>query len=260
MGCQIAGNRDEDVPALVRVAPRAELPHSRFQHLIRMETCIFAQHRMRERGDQRVWRMAECEMPCHQPCGEIDLSLAVEGVQQGGADCLWIRGQIVQLLAAIARDARRRHIEAASKVERDCSVQYAADGPDVSVDIGSPDPRQHLVNGVGVGEDVMRRLPVGVLVGIAEARHPERGRVREGLAKISRSGTGADRLLERINDFGRIVTEQLLSKCGVADQLRKRRPAANRSASLLVDSSQNATRSTGWRQAVDSSAPRAAAI
>ena len=62
----------------------------------------------------------------------------------------------------------------------------------------------------------MRRLPVGVLVGIAEARHPERCRVREGLAKVSRGRTGADRLLERVNDPGRIVTEQLLSKCGVA--------------------------------------------
>ena len=216
MGRQIAGNRDEDVPALVRVAPRAELPDSRLQHLIRMETCILAQHRMRERGDQRLRRMAEREMPCHQACGEIDLSLPVEGVEQGGADRLWIRGQIIELLAAVARDARWRHIEIASKVERHRSVQYAADGRDVSVDVGSPDARQHLVDCVGVGEDVMRRLPVGVLVGIAEARHPERCRVREGLAKVSRSGTGADRLLERVNDSGRIVTEQLLSKCGVA--------------------------------------------
>ena len=70
--------------------------------------------------------------------------------------------------------------------------------------------------GVGVSEDVVRALPIGMFVGIAEARHPERCRVREGLAKVSRSGTGADRHLERVNDPGRIVTEQLLSKCGVA--------------------------------------------
>src|SRR5439155_10392035 len=80
----------------------------------------------------------------------------------------------------------------------------------------NPDSRQHLVDCVGEGEDVMRRLPVGVLVGIAEARHPERCRVREGLAKVSRSGPGADRLLERVNDPGWIVTEQLLSQRGVA--------------------------------------------
>src|SRR3984893_9201619 len=99
-----------------------------------MEACIFAQHRVRERGDQRLRRMAEREMPCHQACGEIDLSLPVEGVEQGGADRLWIRGQIIELIAAVARDARRRHIEIASKVERHRSVQYAADGRDVSVD------------------------------------------------------------------------------------------------------------------------------
>src|SRR2546430_14504715 len=115
MGRQIAGNRDEDVPALVRVAPRAEWPDSRFQHLIRMEACIFAQHRMRERGDQRLRRMAEREMPCHQACGEIDLSLPVEGVEQGGADRLWIRRQIIELLPALARAAPPPHNNITSK-------------------------------------------------------------------------------------------------------------------------------------------------
>src|SRR5215475_4837066 len=45
-----------DVPARVRVAPCAELPDPRLRHLIRMEACIFAQHRMRERDDQRQRR------------------------------------------------------------------------------------------------------------------------------------------------------------------------------------------------------------
>lgn len=49
MGRQITGNSDEDVPALVRAAPRAELPDSGLQHLIRMEARIFAEHRMRDR-------------------------------------------------------------------------------------------------------------------------------------------------------------------------------------------------------------------
>ena len=53
MGRQITGSRDEDVPALVRVAPRAELRHSRLQHLMRMEAGIFAQYRMRERSRDR---------------------------------------------------------------------------------------------------------------------------------------------------------------------------------------------------------------
>src|ERR1700740_9982 len=53
MGRQITGSRDEDVPALVRVAPRAELRHSRLQHLMRMEAGILAQYRMRERSRDR---------------------------------------------------------------------------------------------------------------------------------------------------------------------------------------------------------------
>src|SRR6266702_8314408 len=101
MAHEIAGNRDEDVPALGRVAPGAELPNTRLQHLIRMEARIFAQHPMRECGDQRPRRMAEREMPCHQARREIDLSLPVEGVEQGGADRLWIRGQIIELLAGV---------------------------------------------------------------------------------------------------------------------------------------------------------------
>ena len=35
---QVASNRNEDVPALVGVAPHGELPDSRFQHLISMVT------------------------------------------------------------------------------------------------------------------------------------------------------------------------------------------------------------------------------
>lgn len=142
MGRHIAGNRDQDVPARVRVTPRAELPDSRLQHLIRMEAGIFAQHCMGERGDQRLRRMAEREMPGHQAGGEIDLSLPVEGVEQGGADRLGIRGQIIELLGAVARDARRWHIEIASKVERHRAVQDAADSRDVRVDAGNAHPRQ----------------------------------------------------------------------------------------------------------------------
>src|SRR3954470_9205935 len=99
--------------------------------------------------------MAEREIPCHQARGEIDLSLPVEGIEQGGGDRLWIRGQIIEGLAIVARDARWRHIQIASKVKRHRAVQYAADSRDVSVDAGSVHPRQHLVDCVGVGENVM---------------------------------------------------------------------------------------------------------
>src|SRR5262245_33094480 len=150
MGRKIAGDCNEDVPALVTVAPRGGLADSRLQHLIGMEACIFAQQCTRERSDQRLRRMAEREMPRHQSRRKIDLSLAVEGVEQGGADHPRIGRQLDELLAALARDERRRHIEIASKIERHRAVQYAAHGRAVTVGTGGPDPLEHLVDRIGV--------------------------------------------------------------------------------------------------------------
>src|SRR5215475_7370092 len=117
MGRKISGNRNEDVPASVGVAPRCELANSRLQHLISMEARIFAQHRACERGDKRLRRMAEREMTSYQSCREIDLSLTVKGVEQGGADRLRVGRQIVELFAAVAGDAGRRHIEIAGEIQ-----------------------------------------------------------------------------------------------------------------------------------------------
>ena len=76
------------------------------------------------------------------------------------------------------------------------------------------------MDGVGIGEDVMGRLPVGVLVGAAEARHPERRRVGEGAAEVGGRGPGSDRRLERIHDRNRIVAEEHMG------ERRMIRPAA----------------------------------
>ena len=43
MGSEIAGDSDEDMPALVGIAPLAELPHAGVQQLVGMETCVLAQ-------------------------------------------------------------------------------------------------------------------------------------------------------------------------------------------------------------------------
>ena len=63
MSGKIAGDRNEDVSASVRIAPGRELTDTRLQHLIGVETGVFAQNGMRERGDQCLRRMAEREMP-----------------------------------------------------------------------------------------------------------------------------------------------------------------------------------------------------
>ena len=95
---EIAGDRNENMPALVGVAPEAKLPDPGLQHLVGMEAQVFPQHRMRERGDQRLRRVAKRQVPRHQPCRKINLSLAVEGVEQGGPDRLRVGGQVVELL------------------------------------------------------------------------------------------------------------------------------------------------------------------
>ena len=194
MGREIAGDRNEDVPALVGIAPYAELPDSRLQHLIGVEARIFAQHRARERGDQRLGRMAEREMPCHQPCRESTCRCRSKASSNAARIVSASAGKSSSCSPLFTGNAGRRHIEIASKIERHRAVQHAANRGDMIVDVGRPDPRQHLVHRVGVGEDVVRRLPIGMFVGVAEARHPERRRVGEGSTEIGRSGAGADRL------------------------------------------------------------------
>jgi hypothetical protein len=63
----------------------------------------------------------------------------------------------------------------------------------------------HLAERVSVGEDVVRRLPVSVFVGIAEASHPKRRPVSERPAKISGSGACAGGRLDRVNDLRRMI-------------------------------------------------------
>ena len=136
------------------------------------------------------------------------MTLPVKGIEQSGTDCLRIGGQIVEPLTLLARQARWGRIEIASEIGLHCAVKYAAYAHHVPIDVGSPDPCKHLVYGVSVGEGVVSRLPVGVLIGVAEARHPKRGRVSEA-PEVGGSRAGADRRLERVNNLGRIVTEQL---------------------------------------------------
>src|SRR5262249_61729612 len=95
---------------------------------------------MCKRGDQRRGRMAELEMPCSKPRRNINLSLPVEGVEQGRADRLGISGQVIEFLAVLTRDAGRRHIEIACKVERHRALQDAAHSRDGTVASGGCDP------------------------------------------------------------------------------------------------------------------------
>src|SRR5947209_3160016 len=88
MSCEITCHGDEDVPALSRVAPLRELSHPGLKHLVRMESGIFAQQGLPERRDESLRPVAEHEMARDQPGCSIDLPLAVECIEQGGAECV----------------------------------------------------------------------------------------------------------------------------------------------------------------------------
>ena len=75
-----------------------------------------------------------------ETCGNVDLPLPVEGVEQSDTDLLRIGGQIVEHVAAVARNAGWRHIEIAGEVERHRSVQDATHRLDVALPLRRPDP------------------------------------------------------------------------------------------------------------------------
>ena len=51
MGGKVARHRDQDVPALIGVAPLSELPYARLQHLIGVKAGILAEQPLRESRD-----------------------------------------------------------------------------------------------------------------------------------------------------------------------------------------------------------------
>ena len=53
VGCQIPRDANENVPALVAIAPLVKLPHARLEHLVGVKAGILTQERVSERCDQR---------------------------------------------------------------------------------------------------------------------------------------------------------------------------------------------------------------
>ena len=88
-------------------------------------------------------------------------------------------------------------------------MQDPTDNRDVAIAV-APDPLDQLVKRVRVGEDVVGGLPIGVLVGIAKARHSERRAVSKRSAEVRRSGACEDCRLKSVNDIRRIIAEQLI--------------------------------------------------
>jgi len=109
----IAGDRDEDASPLFRVAPDAELPDLRLQHLVGISPRPLAT------PYALTWRSApaakgKLKMPRHELCRTIYVSLPVERVEQSDPDRLLIRKQIVEPLPALAWNTGRWYVEVAA--------------------------------------------------------------------------------------------------------------------------------------------------
>ena len=53
MGRQIPYDGNQNMPALVAIAPLVKLPHARLEHLVGVKAGILTEERVRERRDQR---------------------------------------------------------------------------------------------------------------------------------------------------------------------------------------------------------------
>ena len=115
MGRQIAGDSDEDVPALIAVSPFTKLPNARLEHLIGMKTCIFAKECPRKGRDKMLGRVTHEKMAGDEPCRSIDLVLTIEGIEQLGTDFLDLYRKVIELIATVARQRRWRHVQITSE-------------------------------------------------------------------------------------------------------------------------------------------------
>ena len=77
------------------------------------------------------------------------------------------------------------------------------------------DALQPLMHRVAVGENVMRRFPIPMLIRRAEPGDTQRSRITKRAAEVSEIGPIRDRGLERGDDRARIVAQEKLGQLGV---------------------------------------------
>ena len=211
---QVTADPHQDVAALAGLGPSSELAHPGLQHLAGMEPHILPKQRVCERRNQVIGRVPQCKMPRHEAAHRIHLPLPVEGVEQGRADIVGGLGKVVQSRIALIRQPCGRHIQVTGQIDRHGAMENAS-GVLTSIVWQSAtcrNPLQDLVNGIAVGEDVMRCLPVGVLVGRPELRHPARRRIRQRARQIHRRGSSPHSRLEGLQDCVGVVAKEGLGQ------------------------------------------------
>src|SRR5215472_6342749 len=158
--------------------------------------------------------MTQRQVTGDQARRRIDLPLSIKGVEKRGANLLGCDRQVIETIAALARQRRRRHVQISGKIERHGAVEKAAYG----FGRGGPsavDSLERLVESVRVGEDVMGGLPVRVLVGSPKARYPKRRRISKRSTEIGGRGPLACGSSERIDYFSGIVAEKRVGQSNV---------------------------------------------
>src|SRR3954447_11387374 len=104
------------MPPRSAVAPFRKLPDACFEHLIGMEARVLAQKRAPEGRDEILRRVSDGKMTRNEAGGGIDLPLAIEDVEQSGRKGFRFCREIVQRIALLARQARRRGGRMAGRV------------------------------------------------------------------------------------------------------------------------------------------------
>ena len=130
VGGEITGDSDENVPALIAVSPFSKLPNACLKHLVGMKTCILAKECTRQGRDQPLGRVSQDEMAGNEPGRGIDLMLAIEGIEQMGADFLGRDRKVIEAVATVAGQRCRRHVQITGEIEGHGPVEQATHGFD----------------------------------------------------------------------------------------------------------------------------------
>ena len=181
-GPRRSGDRNEDVPALVGVAPYGELPDSRFQYLAGTKARV-----LRSTACASVAISARCMAQLRRRATSFAGRSPVAGGRTRRAERFGSPPdrQEDRRAAPVPRRRGPAAHRGASEIERHRTVQHSPCPP--VLDGGDPHPSEHLVERVGVSEDMGAASESACSLELPK-RAPERRAGSERSAKISGSG------------------------------------------------------------------------
>ena len=202
------------MPAFIAGPPGIELADTGLEVLIGVETGILPQQRSGQNDDQLLRIVTEKQVAGCQPRGVAYPGLAVKGGQQPIEELVRRLRQIIEGTSILAGHPRRRDIQEPGEVQGHGAGKDA--GRRIGIRIaGFVQTLQDCVQGIGVGEDMVRRVPVRKLVRRPETGQTERGGVGQRPSQIGRPRPVAHGLFQRRDDLVRLIAEQPPGQIGV---------------------------------------------